>query len=221
MSASLNSPSSDPTTTPQDQAMAVLDQVLTQAEANSAAAQTPTPTPVLPQVPQVPPASQAAPIAPVAPSSPPQPVFDPMAQVMPQALEAMAQPGQQPPTQPPAAYPATTAKESIALSSQEISSAGPAVEYEPNPEIAPEVESYMEKVESHPEQIPHEVVLSGQDMLVTPPKTMSQPVIVLPITPDEEAVGAKKSPKFSIRWLVEWSRRIMRMFSGKVIYRQD
>jgi len=45
-----------------------------------------------------------------------------------------------------------------------------------------------------------------------------KPVIILPITPEVEAVGAKKGPQWSVRWLVEWSRRLMKMFSGKILY---
>lgn len=114
------------------------------------------------------------------------------------------------------------AKESLTITPQEVGPSSTAgVEYEPNPEMPPDVESYLERVEQDPQQIPHEVVLSGQDFSVVPQKTMSQPVIVLPITPELEAEGKKQNPSFSVRWLVEWSQRIMKIFSGKVIYRQD
>jgi hypothetical protein len=45
-------------------------------------------------------------------------------------------------------------------------------------------------------------------------------VIVLPITPATEDAGERKNPKWSIRWLVEWSRKLMKAFSGKIIYRE-
>jgi hypothetical protein len=94
------------------------------------------------------------------------------------------------------------------------------VEYEPNPELPPEVEGYLNQVEQHADQAPKEIVIA--DMTQSLPTTHhlpSQPVVVIPITPDVEVLGAKQSPKFSIRWLVEWSHKIMKMFVGKVIYR--
>lgn len=94
------------------------------------------------------------------------------------------------------------------------------VEVEPTPEISPEVESYLQKVEQHTDTAPQEIVIADGSM--TQPNNHpypSQPVVVLPITPELEKKGAHKSPKLSIRWLVEWSKKIMKVFSGKVIYR--
>jgi len=94
------------------------------------------------------------------------------------------------------------------------------VELEPTPEIPPEVESYLQKVEDNTNLAPPEVVIAdGSQTSPVNHAYPAQPVIVLPITPEEEAQGARKSPRFSIRWLVEWSRKIMKVFSGKVIYR--
>lgn len=94
------------------------------------------------------------------------------------------------------------------------------VETEPTPEIPPEVESYLQKVEQHTDTAPPEIVIAdGSNTQPNNHNYPAQPVVVLPITPDIEKQGAHKSPKFSVRWLVEWSRKIMKMFSGKVIYR--
>ncbi len=94
------------------------------------------------------------------------------------------------------------------------------VEHEVNHEMAPEVEAFLQKVNEHQHQLPDEIVVA--DATATDPTGhyAAQPVIVLPITPDIEKKGAHQSPQFSIRWLVEWSRKMMKMFSGKVIYRQ-
>ncbi|MBT4124078.1 MAG: hypothetical protein HOE40_01475 [Candidatus Pacebacteria bacterium] len=94
------------------------------------------------------------------------------------------------------------------------------VEVEPTPEISPEVESYLQKVEQHADTAPQEIVIADGSM--TQPNNHpypSQPVVVLPITPELEKKSAHKSPKLSVRWLVEWSKKIMKVFSGKVIYR--
>ncbi len=94
------------------------------------------------------------------------------------------------------------------------------VEYEPNPELPPEVEGFLNHVEQHADQAPKEIVIADiTQSLPTTHHFPSQPVVVIPITPDAEAAGAKQSPKFSIRWLVEWSHKIMKMFVGKVVYR--
>ncbi len=93
-------------------------------------------------------------------------------------------------------------------------------EEEKSPEISPEVEKFIKTVEEE-KQGPEEVVVAEQAG-VEPVATnyAAQPVVVIPITPEIEKKGARKSPKFSLRWLVEWSQKIMKMFAGKVVYRQ-
>lgn len=95
------------------------------------------------------------------------------------------------------------------------------VEYEPNPELPPEVEGYLNKAEQHSDQAPPEIVIADSAAaLPTDRQLPSQPVVVLPITPEVEKIGMSKPPQFSIRWLVEWSHKIMKMFVGNVIYFQ-
>lgn len=123
---------------------------------------------------------------------------------------------------------ATTAKEAEGLRSPDKSNQAEAgtgiqaVEIEKNPELPPEVEGFINKVEQQADQLPKEIVIA--DAIKNLPQhhpLPKQPVVILPITPEIEKTGATKSPKFSVRWLVEWSRRIMKMFVGKVIYRQS
>jgi hypothetical protein len=95
------------------------------------------------------------------------------------------------------------------------------VENEKNHELPPEVEGFIKSVENHQDQIPQEIVIADQTTGQTTPRYLAQPVIVLPITPEVEKLGGKKSPNFSVRWLVEWSHRLMKMFSGRVIYRES
>lgn len=125
------------------------------------------------------------------------------------------------------ATPTVTAKEAEGLKSPDKSNQAEAgtgvqaVEVEKNPELPPEVEGFINKVEQQADQLPKEIVIA--DAIKNLPQhhpLPKQPVVVLPITPEIEKTGATKSPKFSVRWLVEWSRRIMKMFVGKVIYRQ-
>jgi len=144
-----------------------------------------------------------------------------MSQVMPQVMTQTADS-----LDPHKPMVATTQKEKVApattLEQVAVDAVGGVqqVEVEPTPEIPPEVESYLQKVEEQPETAPKEIVVAdGMPTAPTDHQYPAQPVVVLPITQAEEQAGAKKSPKFSIRWLVEWSRKLMKMFVGKVIYR--
>ncbi|MBD3250631.1 MAG: hypothetical protein GF381_03625 [Candidatus Pacebacteria bacterium] len=95
------------------------------------------------------------------------------------------------------------------------------VEPEKSPEIPPEVDKYLKTVERDQGRQPQEIVLAeATDDLPDQSQYQAQPVIVLPITPEAEKRGARKSSQYSIRWLVEWSRKIIKMFAGKVVYRQ-
>ena len=94
------------------------------------------------------------------------------------------------------------------------------VEVEPSAELPPEVDGYLKEVGHREELLPQEVVINDPNALHQPTPYLAQPVVVLPITPEVEKQGAHQPVLFSVRWLVEWSRRIMKVFSGKVIYRE-
>jgi len=94
------------------------------------------------------------------------------------------------------------------------------VEQEKIPEIPVEVESYLQKVEDNADDQLHEIVIADGTAEVAGTAYPSRPVIILPITQAMEDEGEKKSPKFSLRWLVEWSQKIIKIFAGKVIYRE-
>lgn len=195
------------------------------------------------------PVTPAEPTAPVTPASPqpvaPQPVA-PLVSVMPQALDQTAQAAQQQlqpttaqrtkevlPAQPVTETPAvevpqvsetvtaSAAENPAAANPAETATSAPYQEVGPvSPEISPEVESYLQEVISHHEQLPQEIVINNQDVQVQPPAQPLRPVIILPITQEVEVEGAKKSTSWSVRWLVEWSRRLMKMFAGKVVYQE-
>lgn len=94
------------------------------------------------------------------------------------------------------------------------------VETEKNAEIPPEVDGFIKKIENQTDQLPQEIVIADQQGLQPTTKYLAQPVIILPITPEMEKAGARKSSSFSLRWLVEWSRKLMKAFSGRIIYRE-
>ncbi len=94
------------------------------------------------------------------------------------------------------------------------------VETEKSVEIPPEIEAYLKEVEDHENQLPHEIVIAEEAMRAADQQQhIPQPAIVLPITAKEEKIGEKQDSSFSLRWLVEFSHKIMRMFRGKTVYR--
>lgn len=104
------------------------------------------------------------------------------------------------------------------VQSTEVGATGVA-EVEKSAEIPPEVSEYLTRVEDHAQTLPQQIVVEGDQMSVQPSHAPVTPVIVLPITPDDEAKAKGKSPAFSIAWLVEWSHKIIKMFLGKVVYK--
>ncbi len=96
------------------------------------------------------------------------------------------------------------------------------VEVEKSPELSPEVEKYLQEVHDDKDQAPKEIAIVDEIAnLPTQNQFVSEPVIVLPITPEIQKKGKRKSPKYSIRWLVEWSQKIIKMFAGKVVYLEN
>lgn len=88
-------------------------------------------------------------------------------------------------------------------------------------ELPPEVENYIEQVIDHAQTQPETVVVAEATPQPAPSATTPQRVVkVLPLTKMQEEIGLKKNPKFSVRWLVEFSHKIAKMFFGGVIYRQ-
>lgn len=95
------------------------------------------------------------------------------------------------------------------------------VEHEKNPEIPVEVEGYLQKVEDFADENPPEIFIADGTEEQSDTSYPSRPVVVLPISQKVEEEGSKKAPSFSVRWLVEWSHKIVKMFAGKVIYKEE
>jgi hypothetical protein len=150
-----------------------------------------------------------------------------VAQAMPQVIQSIEDP-----LNPPNPAPVGAAKKEAYVVGAGVSAESPAptaeysggvqtVEQEKTPEISPEVESFLKKAEQQTDHLPQEIVVADNQAVSAVTHHPKTPVVVLPITPEEQAQGQKKSPKLSIRWLVEWSVKIMKKFSGKVIYREE
>lgn len=126
-----------------------------------------------------------------------------------------------PPLESPAVSSLKKEGEPISQSSVEQGASIQVVEKERSPELSPEVEKYLQEVHKDQDKAPKEIAIDDAvENLPADNKFVSEPVIVVPITPEIQKRGKRKSPKFSIRWLVEWSQKIIKMFSGKVVYLQ-
>lgn len=207
--------------TPVAQSLDVLDQILNQVEAEKAARVASTAKP---------PESQLT--APVAESVATNQPLTPMA-MAPQAVPlAVDQAVTQQTQQFNQTVGSSSAKESLtttvvgaseqpAAAPLEIGQGLQVVEQEAVPENLPvEVEGFIQEVENHQEVQPHEIVVADDRVQLQAPSLSMKPVVVLPITPDLEEVGEKKNHTWSLRWLVEWSHKLMKMFNGKIIYRE-
>lgn len=95
------------------------------------------------------------------------------------------------------------------------------IEEEKAPELPLEVEKYIQEVQEDKDKAPKEIVIADDaNNMADDNQYVAERVVVLPITPEIQTIGQRKSPKLSIRWLIEWSKKIIKIFEGKVIYRQ-
>lgn len=98
---------------------------------------------------------------------------------------------------------------------------GQSAEVEPSPENSPEMDKFVEKVEQHVVKPPTETVIAQAEPAPVP-KTVSQPVVVLPATQKTINQGRGKGTAFSVRWLAEWCLRQIRKFKDiLVVYREN
>ena len=96
------------------------------------------------------------------------------------------------------------------------------VEEEKSHELPPEVESYIQKVEDIDKTQPQEIVVAED--VAPPAPSVAAPkrvVKVLPLTKEQEEIGIRKSPSFSIRWLVEYGHKLAKALVGQVVYHEN
>ncbi len=90
----------------------------------------------------------------------------------------------------------------------------PIIEVGREPEVAPE--TGIEKLEKEQHVLPAPV-LDDQtgEVLVSPPAPV-KPEIILPLTAVEYQIGLEAKIEDSLRWLAEWSRRLIKLLGEKV-----
>ena len=91
---------------------------------------------------------------------------------------------------------------------------------ERKPEVGPEVKDWLTKLETGEEiQLPSPVTDTFGQVLVKP-AAPQKPKIVLPLDEPTYVAGFKKSVYDSIRWLVEWIKRVILMFPERAVFRK-
>lgn len=120
----------------------------------------------------------------------------------------------------PATTPPETVPEVAPEAPAEIVATPP--ETERSAELGPELEKFVEQTEKQSDKQPPETVISAPTMPASIPKTVKQPVVVLPMTQKDLQLGQRKSTTNSIRWLAEWCVRQIKKFSSiLVVYREN
>jgi hypothetical protein len=103
-------------------------------------------------------------------------------------------------------------------------SAGSGADIEPIKELEPEVEKVAEMMEKQQITPPPQTVVRDQSATTPLPHTISQPVVVLPLSEQKLRQARNRNLQFSIRWLYTWCVRQMKKFRQQlntlVVYRE-
>lgn len=95
----------------------------------------------------------------------------------------------------------------------------PVIDAEPNPEVAKEIQSYIKKVEK--EQFLAQPITDNYGQPLVSPPAPQQPKIVLPITQNQYLAGFKQKVTESIRWLVTWCGRLVKILGNRADFRKN
>ena len=95
----------------------------------------------------------------------------------------------------------------------------PVIDAEPNPEVAEDIQSYVEKVEK--EQFLNQPITDNFGQPLVSPPSSQQPKIILPITQNQYMEGIKQKMTESIRWLVTWCGRMIKILGNRANFRNN
>jgi hypothetical protein len=97
----------------------------------------------------------------------------------------------------------------------------PLVEVAHSPEIAPEVESWMEKVEKAQDvQLAQPVMQDDAVVVAHPSSQVVSDQVILPLTLDQIESAQKHSVGESVRWLAEWCIRLTKVLHAKEAHQE-
>ena len=87
-------------------------------------------------------------------------------------------------------------------------------------ELETSIDAYVKKTADRSHSYKETITLSSDQTSLANDQYQSQPSIILPITPEQEKKGQHQSPLTGLRWLVEWSKKLMKKFAGRFIYKK-
>jgi len=109
-----------------------------------------------------------------------------------------------------------TEKPSTTLESSRPAEQGPSAA-----EIEPNIEKLQQQVEKAKIKGPGKVAVRQDNQDQTTPKTVAQPVVILPLSEAKMKQAKRKSPAYSIKWLYVWVKRQIRKLKDiLVVYRE-
>ncbi len=123
------------------------------------------------------------------------------------------------PAQTPSALSSSGGKEIEPVA--HAAEAVPLVEVSKPIELAPEVESWMEKVEKAQDvQLTQPVVQDSAVVVAHPSAQVVSDQVILPLTLDQIESAQKHKVGESVRWLAEWCLRLTKVFRAKEMSNQ-
>lgn len=115
---------------------------------------------------------------------------------------------------------ASVATEATAASPETAATAAPA-EYEAPKELEPDIEKAAERVTQHKVTAPANTVVAVSEMPTEAPRTVAQPVVILPLSEQEMNKAKRKNTQMSVRWLYQWCVRQIQKLKGIVVLYRD
>jgi hypothetical protein len=88
-------------------------------------------------------------------------------------------------------------------------------------ELEPTIEKLQAEIEQNKMKAPEQIAVRQDNAEQVLPKTVAQPVVILPLTEQKMQEGEKKSPNFSVRWLVAWAKRQVKKFKDILVVYRD
>jgi len=105
--------------------------------------------------------------------------------------------------------------------STKLESSRPAEQGVSAAEIEPNIEKLQQQVEKAKIKGPGKVVVRQDNQGQATPKTVAQPVVILPLSEAKMKQAKRKSPAYSIKWLYVWVKRQVRKLKDiLVVYRE-
>lgn len=97
-----------------------------------------------------------------------------------------------------------------------------------NPELA-ELSKEIQEVSKETKEQREQAMIKEKQQEITnlateasvPVAVSNKPVVVLPITAKSKEEAKFKTTKYSVRWLLEWCKKIAKMVSGAVVYKEE